>query len=97
MKTEDKFEVTEEDIIRISELSDVELLIQGESEILGEMLLEDDSDFGIENAKALLKEMAHAAFATTLDKDTFFIFWCENRECIRDAALMGDEVAECCS
>lgn len=94
MKTEDKYEATEEDLTRIAELAGVELLTQDESENLDEALLEGDLDFSIEIEKTLLNEMAHAAFATTLDEDSFFVFWCENRERIRDAALMSDEVAE---
>lgn len=94
MKTEDKYEVAEEDLTRIAELAEVELLIQDESEGLGEMLVSEDLDFSIEIKKTLLNEMAQAAFNTTLDEDSFFIFWCENRERIRDAAQMSDEVAE---
>lgn len=94
MKAEDKYEVTKEDFTRIAELADVELLIQDESEGFGEMLLEGDLDFSNEIKKTLLNEMAHAAFSTTRDEDSFFIFWCENRERIHDAALMSDEVAE---
>lgn len=94
MKAEDKYEVTKEELTRIAELADVELLIQDESEGFGEMLLEGDLDFSNEIKKTLLNEMAHAAFSTTRDEDSFFIFWCENRERIHDAALMSDEVAE---
>ena len=94
MRTEDKYEATEEDLTRIAELAEVELLIQDESEGLGEMLVSEDLDFSIEIKKTLLNEMAQAAFNTTLDEDSFFIFWCENRERIRDAAQMSDEVAE---
>lgn len=94
MRTEDKYEATEEDLTRIAELAEVKLLIQDESEGLGEMLVSEDLDFSIEIKKTLLNEMAHAAFNTTLDEDSFFIFWCENRERIRDAAQMSDEVAE---
>ena len=94
MKTENKYEATEEDLTRIAELADVKLLTQDESTSLDEVLLEEDLDCSIEIEKTLLNEMAHAAFATTLDEDSFFIFWCENRERIRDAALMSDEVAE---
>lgn len=94
MKTEDKYEVAEEDLTRIAELAEVELLIQDESESLGEMLVSDDLDFSIEIKKTLLNEMAQAAFNTTLDEDSFFVFWCENRARIRDAAQMSDEVAE---
>ena len=94
MRTEDKYEATEEDLTRIAELAEVKLLIQDESEGLGEMLVSEDLDFSIEIKKTLLNEMAQAAFNTTLDEDSFFIFWCENRERIRDAAQMSDEVAE---
>lgn len=94
MRTEDKYEVTEEDLTRIAELAEVKLLIQDESEGLGEMLVSEDLDFSIEIKKTLLNEMAQAAFNTTLDEDSFFIFWCENRERIRDAAQLSDEVAE---
>lgn len=94
MRTEDKYEVTEEDLTRIAELAEVKLLIQDESEGLGEMLVSEDLDFSIEIKKTLLNEMAQAAFNTTLDEDSFFVFWCENRERIRDAAQMSDEVAE---
>ena len=94
MRTEDKYEATEEDLTRIAELAEVKLLIQDESEGLGEMLVSEDFDFSIEIKKTLLNEMAQAAFNTTLDEDSFFIFWCENRERIRDAAQMSDEIAE---
>lgn len=74
MKTENKYEATEEDLTRIAELADVKLLTQDESTSLDEVLLEEDLDCSIEIEKTLLNEMAHAAFATTLDEDSFSFF-----------------------
>ena len=54
MRTEDKYEATEEDLTRIAELAEVKLLIQDESEGLGEMLVSDAAQMSDEVAEMLL-------------------------------------------
>ncbi len=92
MTTEEKYAIKKEEAMRMAEFAGMEFVAHDTEESFEETFADGDVFYGEECVKALLNEMANAAFSTTDDEFAEYAY--KNRKRIRDIAQYHPEVTE---
>ena len=105
-----KYQVTEDDVKRMAELAEMDYgeddpQVLSEEEILEELFKDFDLNegsfpadphqmYGALLLKRVQRQLADAALSTMNDVDSFYNYWQENKESIRDAAQLSPTIKE---